>query len=89
MTSLCAVSLALGLTLARAAEPNQPTKDEPKKAETKSDTKEENKNVNADEVAVIKTTEGDMVVQFWPDVAPKTVENFKTLAKKGFYDPGR
>src|SRR6266571_5667728 len=38
------------------------------------------------EVAVIKTNEGDMVVQFWPDVAPKTVENFKTLAKKGFYD---
>src|SRR6266404_4066091 len=84
ITSLCAISLALGLS-ARAAEPNQPTKDEPKKAETKSDTKED-KNVNANEVAVIKTTEGDMVVQFWPDVAPKTVENFKALAKKGFYD---
>jgi peptidyl-prolyl cis-trans isomerase B (cyclophilin B) len=27
-----------------------------------------------------------MVVQFWPEVAPKTVENFKTLAKKGFYN---
>ena len=27
-----------------------------------------------------------MVVQFWPDVAPKTVENFKKLARKGFYD---
>jgi peptidyl-prolyl cis-trans isomerase B (cyclophilin B) len=38
------------------------------------------------EIAVIKTTEGDMVVEFWPDVAPKTVENFKTLARKGFYD---
>jgi len=39
-----------------------------------------------DEVAVIKTTAGEMVVEFWPDVAPKTVDNFKTLAKKGFYD---
>ena len=39
-----------------------------------------------DEVAVIKTSAGDMVLQFWPEVAPKTVENFKTLAKKGFYD---
>src|SRR5438477_11900322 len=39
-----------------------------------------------DEVAVIKTTEGEMVVKFWPDVAPKTVENFKKLAKDGFYD---
>ena len=48
--------------------------------------KEEKKVVSTNEVAVIKTTEGDMVVEFWPDVAPKTVENFKTLAKKGFYD---
>jgi len=38
------------------------------------------------EVAVIKTSEGEMVVEFWPEVAPKTVENFKALAKKGFYD---
>jgi peptidyl-prolyl cis-trans isomerase B (cyclophilin B) len=40
----------------------------------------------AKEVAVIKTAAGEMVVEFWPDVAPKTVENFITLAKKGFYD---
>jgi peptidyl-prolyl cis-trans isomerase B (cyclophilin B) len=38
------------------------------------------------EVALIKTTEGDMVVEFWADAAPKTIENFKTLARKGFYD---
>jgi peptidyl-prolyl cis-trans isomerase B (cyclophilin B) len=38
------------------------------------------------EQAVIKTNVGEMVVEFWPDVAPKTVENFKSLAKKGFYD---
>ena len=38
------------------------------------------------EVAVIKTTLGEMTVAFWPDVAPKTVENFKNLAQKGFYD---
>jgi peptidyl-prolyl cis-trans isomerase B (cyclophilin B) len=42
--------------------------------------------VSAPEVAIIKTTVGEMVVEFWPDVAPKTVENFKTLAGKGFYD---
>ena len=40
----------------------------------------------SNEVAVIKTTAGEMVLEFWPDVAPKTVENFKTLAQKGFYD---
>ena len=38
------------------------------------------------EVAQITTTEGEMTIEFWPDVAPKTVENFKTLARKGFYD---
>lgn len=27
-----------------------------------------------------------MVAEFWPEVAPGTVDNFKTLAKKGFYD---
>jgi len=38
------------------------------------------------ENAVIKTAYGDMVIEFWPEVAPKTVENFKKLAKSGFYD---
>src|SRR6266478_2340515 len=38
------------------------------------------------EQAVIKTSVGEMVVEFWPEMAPKTVENFKTLTKKGFYD---
>ena len=38
------------------------------------------------EVAIIKTTLGEMTVEFWSDVAPKTVENFKSLANKGFYD---
>jgi peptidyl-prolyl cis-trans isomerase B (cyclophilin B) len=51
---------------------------------------EENKEdppMNAsNEVAVIKTSEGDMVVQFWTDAAPNTVENFKKLARSGFYD---
>ena len=38
------------------------------------------------EVAVIKTSEGEMVVQFWTDAAPNTIENFKKLARAGFYD---
>jgi peptidyl-prolyl cis-trans isomerase B (cyclophilin B) len=42
--------------------------------------------MSANEVAVITTTAGQIVVEFWPDVAPKTVENFKTLARSGFYD---
>jgi peptidyl-prolyl cis-trans isomerase B (cyclophilin B) len=38
------------------------------------------------EVAVITTTEGTMVAEFWPEVAPNTVANFKKLANQGFYD---
>lgn len=38
------------------------------------------------EQAVIKTSHGEMTVAFWPDVAPKTVANFKKLAREGFYD---
>src|SRR6266576_3905931 len=41
---------------------------------------------SANEVAVIKTSEGEMVAEFWPEVAPNTVENFKNLARSGFYD---
>jgi peptidyl-prolyl cis-trans isomerase B (cyclophilin B) len=41
---------------------------------------------SSNEVAVIKTSEGDLVVQFWNDAAPNTVENFKKLARQGFYD---
>ena len=40
----------------------------------------------ANENAIIKTSYGEMTVTFWPDVAPKTVENFKKLAREGFYD---
>jgi peptidyl-prolyl cis-trans isomerase B (cyclophilin B) len=38
------------------------------------------------EQAVIKTAYGDITVAFWPEVAPKTVENFKKLARDGFYN---
>lgn len=45
-----------------------------------------NMNNTVEEVAVLTTTDGEMVIKFWPEVAPKTVENFKKLAREGFYD---
>jgi peptidyl-prolyl cis-trans isomerase B (cyclophilin B) len=49
--------------------------------------KEDTKTMNSsNEVAVIKTSEGEMVVQFWADAAPNTIDNFKKLARQGFYD---
>ena len=36
--------------------------------------------------AIIKTKFGDIEIKFYPDVAPKHVENFIKLAKEGFYN---
>jgi peptidyl-prolyl cis-trans isomerase B (cyclophilin B) len=66
----CLIGLGLGVTQVRS--------EEKKEKAPMNDSK--------DEVAVIKTSEGEMVVEFWPDVAPKSVENFKKLARSGFYD---
>lgn len=69
----CLLVCSLGLANVRGEDANKP--EEKKPMET-----------NQKEVAVLKTSDGEMVVEFWSDVAPKTVENFKKLAKEGFYD---
>ena len=76
----CTVALSLGLVAGCNA---QDKKNETKPAP---ETKKETKPVTAKEVAVIKTTAGEMVIELWPDVAPNTVENFKKLAGTNFYD---
>jgi len=83
LNTICMVGLVLGFTMARAQEPK---KDETKSATPAPQEQKKPASTSAKEVAVIKTSMGEMVIEFWPDVAPKTVENFKTLAKKGFYD---
>jgi peptidyl-prolyl cis-trans isomerase B (cyclophilin B) len=42
--------------------------------------------VNKNEVAVLETKYGKMVIEFFNDDAPNTIANFKKLAKQGFYD---
>ena len=74
-------TLTLGLTAVRAEDTNKQTT-----AKATPPATQEKASMSTTEVAVIQTSEGTMIVEFWPDVAPKTVENFKTLAKKGFYD---
>jgi len=37
-------------------------------------------------VVVMKTTAGDITIELYDDLSPKTVENFLSLAKEGFYD---
>src|SRR5438046_6556622 len=48
--------------------------------------KESNPMNATDEVAVIKTSGGDMVVQFWTDAETITIDNLKMLARVGFYN---
>ena len=42
-----------------------------------------------EEVAVFRTDAGSFTLMFYPEVAPKTVANFKALVKEGFYDGTR
>lgn len=37
-------------------------------------------------IAIIKTNHGDITLRFFGDIAPKTVENFVTHAKNGYYN---
>ena len=41
---------------------------------------------SGEEVAILETSRGRMVVEFWEKDAPKTVANFKKLARQGFFD---
>lgn len=75
---ICATALSLGLVVSCTAQD--------KKADGNQETKKETKPVTTKEVAVMKTTAGEMVIEFWTDVAPNTVENFKKLARTNFYD---
>jgi cyclophilin family peptidyl-prolyl cis-trans isomerase len=36
--------------------------------------------------AILHTSEGDVAIELFSEAAPRTVENFTTLARDGFYD---
>jgi len=80
--------LVFGLLMGCQSRANTPNKkDDGKKTETK-DTKEQKggQQTVGKLYAIIKTEKGNMKAELYPDVAPNTVLNFVTLAKKGFYD---
>jgi len=76
---ICAFSLIAGFALVSCSKADQTSTNNPPDNQTVSTS-------NTNEVAVITTTEGTMVVEFWTDAAPNTIANFKKLAKSGFYD---
>lgn len=40
----------------------------------------------ANPTILLETSSGDVLIELFPDKAPKTVENFLTYVKEGFYD---
>ena len=44
------------------------------------------KPAEGEEVAIMHTNKGDISIRFFPEAAPKAVENFITHAKDGYYD---
>jgi peptidylprolyl isomerase len=48
--------------------------------------KAEKKSAPKEEIAVLETSLGTIKIRFFPDKAPKHVENFKKLANSGFYN---
>jgi len=43
-------------------------------------------NMNMEQTATIETKHGNIIIKFFPDLAPKHVESFVKLAKDGFYN---
>lgn len=74
---ICIPAVLLALITGCSENPKQKTESQPAPAQT---------TTSSNEVAVFNTSEGQMVIEFWPDTAPATVENFKKLAKQGFFD---
>jgi cyclophilin family peptidyl-prolyl cis-trans isomerase len=91
MKRLVGIALALGLCVAAApaAAAEEATKPSPAAPATEMKAtamKEEKTAPAADEIAVITTNMGTFKIKFFPEIAPKAVENFKGLAKKGYYN---
>lgn len=75
MKAMKIVILSLFIVMLAIIAPQNSNSEEVKKVEPKKEVK-----------AIIETKFGEIELKFFPDVAPKHVENFITLAKSGFYD---
>lgn len=77
--ALAAILLALSFTMLNC-QSNAANKTEVKELEETVET------AQATTKLTLKTTYGNIDLELWPDLAPKTVANFVKLASEGFYD---
>jgi len=80
-TSVFVLSLIVGAATAMAADPKSGTNAVPG-TDKKSDPKA-GATTAVKEVAVIKTTEGEMVIEFWPGRRPQDHREFQNPGKEG------
>ncbi len=83
MKRVTALVLAMLMTVALTAcgQSGAPSNSEPSNFGFQLETPAE-----GEEIAVMHTNMGDIYIRLFPEQAPKTVENFKTLAKEGYYN---
>jgi peptidyl-prolyl cis-trans isomerase B (cyclophilin B) len=60
--------------------------EKPAKPDAAASSKQEDPKAVVHPFALIETTKGKIVLELYSEEAPKTVENFVTLAKKGYYN---
>ena len=71
LSLLAALAVVAGLTLSSCSNNKEPMKESAAAGTPR---------------AIIHTNFGDMTVEFWPDVAPRTVDNFLKLSRENFYN---
>ena len=71
LSLLTALAVVTGLALSSCSNNKEPMKESPAAGTPR---------------AIIHTNYGDMTVEFWPDVAPRTVDNFLKLSRENFYN---
>lgn len=82
---LCAVLICVFAGCTEQAQKQEEKREQLPEKEIESQTKEAN-TMNENKIAVIETNKGVIKFKFFPDDAPKTVENFIKLASDGFYN---
>lgn len=80
------IGISIWLFVANDRSPEQPEEQVDTGTTTQQEQNISRTNNNATMTATIKTSKGDIELAFFPDSAPNTVDNFRTLAEDDFYE---